>query len=276
MTTARWFRRAGTDAGRRGSRSGARPGIPRGATGIWRPVGVLLLLGLLVFGGHLPAAGHAGSELPTARWDPADGREITGTWTGPPDDAAWIGESLGLLPDGSMEAYLGGSADAYPSADELAALASSPVLADYLLEHVRIRQGGVDCDGEVEVADDFVADGAAFRFTCPQEVRSAEIRITILHDQDETFRTFSGDGTLQDALHTAQQPSHTWDFTAADGVATDTSTSAATTGVDGSNGPSPTWGLLIGGLVVVAAALAALAILRRPTSRGVRRRRAAR
>lgn len=240
------------------------------------PLLVLVLLSGLLLGGQLPAAGHAGSELPTAIWDPADGREVTGTWTAPPDDAAWIGESLGLLPDGSMEAYLGGSADAYPAEDELAALRSSTALADYLLTHVRIRQDGVDCDGEVEVADDFVADGASFRFTCPEEVTSAEIHITILHDQDETFRTFSGDGTLQDALHTAEQPGHVWDFTAAEELAADEGASADATTVDGSQEASPSWPLLVGGLLVAAVGLVALALLGRPSSRGVRRRRAGR
>lgn len=273
MTTATTVRRVDRDAGRPRWRR------PVAVRRLRSPAGsslIMLLLGLLVLGGHHPAAGHAGSELPTAVWDPADGREVTGTWTAPPDDAAWIGETLGLLPDGSMEAYLGGSADAYPSEDDLAALTSSPELADYLLEHVRVRQDGVDCDGEVEVADDFVADGARFRFTCPQEVATAEIRITILHDQDETFRTFSGDGTLQDALHTAEQPSHTWDFTAAEGVAADEPVGDASA-VDGAvDGSSPTWPLLVGGLAVIVGGLVALAVLGRPTSRGVRRRRSGR
>lgn len=237
---------------------------------------VLLVLGLLAVGGQRPAVGHAGSELPTAIWDRAEGREITGTWTAPPDDAAWIGESLGLLPDGSMDAYLGGSADAYPTEAELAALRSSPDLEEYLLEHVRIRQDGVDCDGEVEVAQDFVADGASFRFTCPQAVGTAEIRITILHEQDESFRTFSGDGTLQDALHTAARPGHDWDFTAADSSRADDAASTDATSTDGSDDRSPGWPLLVGGLAVVGVGLVALAVLGRPSSRGVRRRRSAR
>lgn len=173
------------------------------------------MVGALLLAGQLPAWAHAGSELPIANWS-VEGTVVTGTWTGPPDDAAWIGESIGILREGAMEAYIGGASDAYPTAEEIAALSRSAELEAYLLEHVRVRQHGEVCEGEVVVADDFIADGARFRFACPTDVRTVDIEITILHEQDPTFRTFSGDGTLQDALHTTETPTHTWDFARTD------------------------------------------------------------
>lgn len=184
----------------------------------WAPsagiVPLLALVALLLVAGQLPTWGHAGSELPNMHWS-ADGEVVTGTWTGPPDDAAWIGESIGALPEGAMDAYLGGPLDTYPTEDEIAAFSRSPELEAYLLERVRVRQDGVDCDGQVTPADDFVADGATFRFACPAEVRTVDITISILHDKDPAFRTFSGDGTVQYALHTGDAPEHPWDFTLA-------------------------------------------------------------
>ncbi len=175
---------------------------------------LLALVALLVLAGQLPTWGHAGSELPNMNWS-ADGEVVTGTWTGPPDDAAWIGESIGVLREGAMEAYLGGPLDAYPTANEIAAFSRSPELKAYLLERVQVRQDGVDCDGQVTPGDDFIADGASFGFTCPNEVRTVDLTISILHEKDPAFRTFSGDGTVQYALHTAAAPQQPWDFTLA-------------------------------------------------------------
>lgn len=184
----------------------------RGRTRPARIVPVAALAGLLLVAGQLPTWGHSGGELPNMRWS-ADGEVVTGTWTGPPDDAAWIGESIGVLRDGAMDAYLGGPLDAYPTEDEIVTFSRSSELEAYLHERVQVRQNGVACEGQVTPADDFIADGADFRFSCPEEVRTVDIRITILHEKDPAFRTFSGDGTVQSALHTADAPEHAWDFT---------------------------------------------------------------
>lgn len=229
-----------------------------------RVIPALAVVGVLLLTGQMPSWAHAGSELPIANWS-AQGDVVTGTWTGPPDDAAWIGESIGVLDDGAMEAYVGGSSAAYPTEEEITALSRSPELEAYLREHVRVRQQGEDCEAEVTVADDFIADGAGFRFVCPTDVRTVDIEITILHDQDPAFRTFSGDGTLQDALHTAETPVHTWDFarTDADAAAgaepsTEVSSGAAATT---SRRLSVILTLVVGAAVVLAGVVGAFRLL---------------
>ena len=214
-------------------------------------------MGLLLLSVSLPAWGHAGSELPIANWS-AEDDVVTGSWTGPPDDAAWIGASIGVLREGAMEAYLGGPSDAYPTDEEIATLSSSPELEEYLLEHVQVRQDGEDCAGEVAVAEDFIADGASFRFSCPEDVRVVDIEITILHEQDPAFRTFSGDGTLQDALHTVDTPAHTWDFTRADSEGAEPSTTASTTTT---RGLPVVLMLVVGAAIVLGGVVGALRLL---------------
>lgn len=168
---------------------------------------------LLVIGGSsAPAFGHASGQLPYAWWS-AEGHQVIAEWTAPPDDAALIGTAVGMLGSGASETYLDGPADDFPTEEEIAALSGSPELAGYLLDNLGVRQDGVDCVGEVEPADDFVTDGARFVFTCPAPVTDAELWVTILHDQDPAYQTLSGDGTIQDARHTAAAPAHRWDFT---------------------------------------------------------------
>ena len=235
---------------------GSAPG--RRARGlVARTTAIVGVVGLLLLAGQQPIWGHAGTELPVATWS-ADDQVVTGTWTGPPDDAAWIGESIGALPAGSMEAYVGGPSDAYPTEDEIVALSRSPELEAYLLEHVQIQQDGSDCDGQVTVADDFIADGASFRFSCPDEVRSVDITITILHEQDPAFRTFSGDGTLQDALHTADAPEHPFDLTAATSDDEDGGRSSSASAISTSQQGPVVLTLLIGSVVVLAGVVGAL------------------
>jgi hypothetical protein len=158
---------------------------------------------------------HADGELMYVWWEPADGHDVRGRFTAPADDAAKIGESLGLLRPGATEAYLGGPEAGYPTDEERATFSDAPELQAYLERHITLQQDGTPCSGRAVVEDDFIADGAELHFTCPEPVTTADVRISVLHDADPDYRTFSGDGTLQDALHTAAQPEHRWDFTAA-------------------------------------------------------------
>lgn len=175
-----------------------------------RALGAAILLVLV--GSSAPASGHASGQLPYAWWS-AEGHQVVALWTAPADDAALIGTALGLLGPGASQAYLDGPADAFPTDDEIAVLSGSPQLSQYLLDNLGVRQDGVDCPGEVEPAGDFIADGARFVFTCPAPVTDAELWVTILQDQDPAYQTLSGDGTIQDARHTAAAPEHPWDFT---------------------------------------------------------------
>jgi hypothetical protein len=160
-----------------------------------------------------PADAHAAGELPTARLS-ADGDTVTVQLTIADDDAALIGTLLGQLPEGAMEAYLG-RPDEVPSDDEVLAFSASPELRAYLLDHVAVSQDGSPCEGTADPAERFVEDGAVLTFRCPAEVTTASIRISVLHDQDEAYRTYSVDGTEQFAVHSPTAPEHEWDFTLA-------------------------------------------------------------
>jgi hypothetical protein len=243
--------RPGRAAGERPARATAQRSV--GVVGM-RLVGlVATAVAMVLITPAVPGFAHAGGgELMYVWWEPADGRDIRGRFTAPADDAAMIGESLGLLRPGAMEAYLGGSEAGYPSEAELVTLSDAPELRTYLTRHILVSQHGVPCDGRVEVEGDFIADGARLHFTCPEPVDAADVRITVLHHADRDYQTFSGDGTLQDALHSVEQPEHRWDFTAA--AAEDRAVER----------PLP----LVLGLVLVVAIGAVTVVLLRPSTRG--------
>jgi hypothetical protein len=173
-----------------------------------------LLTALLWLIGASAAFGHAAGEFPQARLSAA-GTVVEVELTMAPDDAALIGTVVGQLREGAMDAYLGGPIERLPSEEEIDAFSASPALRRYLLEHVRVLQDGRPCAGEVRPAADFLADGAVVRFVCPQVVAEAEVRITVLHDEDLAYRTYSVDGTSQYAVHSPTEPQHRWDFTEA-------------------------------------------------------------
>jgi hypothetical protein len=161
---------------------------------------------------------HASNELPHARLSAA-GTTVTVVWTAAADDAADVAVAAGVWPEEVALAYLdvafGGDLDLLPSPAEVATASDDPALRRYLEDRVRILQDEVPCVGTARPAADFVADGATIVFDCPDPVTDAVVEITLLHDRDPAYRTFSIDGTQQYAVHTARQPAHPWDFTLA-------------------------------------------------------------
>ena len=161
---------------------------------------------------------HASGELPHARLSAAD-TTVTVVWTAATDDAADVAVAAGVWPEEIALAYLdvafGGDIDLLPSAAEVATASDDPALRRYLEDRVRILQDGVPCAGTAQPAADFVADGATIVFDCPEPVTDAVVEISLLHDRDTAYRTFSVDGTQQYAVHTSAQPAHPWDFTLA-------------------------------------------------------------
>jgi len=176
---------------------------------------VALLLAVLA---TTAAWAHASGELPHARLS-AEATTITVVWTAAADDAADVAVAAGVWPEDVALAYLdvafGGDIDLLPSDDEVAAASEAPALRRYLEQRVRILQDGTPCGASAQPAADFVADGATIVFDCPDPVTEAVVEITVLHDRDPAYRTFSVDGTQQYAVHTAGQPAHPWDFTLA-------------------------------------------------------------
>lgn len=178
---------------------------------------VVSLLGLALLAPIVaPALAHPGGGLlpPHARFS-ADGDVVRIEWTAPQDDAAHVGEAVGIFPEGTMEAFLSGPEELLPTDEQIRELSRSPELETYLLDHVEVRQDGVACDGQVDPAEDFLADGAEFAFQCREPIEQVDVRITILLDQDPRYDTFGVDGTVWTVLFTSAQPEHTWDAEAA-------------------------------------------------------------
>ncbi len=175
----------------------------------------LLSVGLLA-GIAAPALAHPGGGLlpPHARLS-AEDEVVWIEWTAPQDDAAHVGEAVGVFPEGTMEAFLVGPEELLPTDEQVRELSEAPELEAYLLEHVTVRQRGTPCDGQVEPAEDFLMDGARFEFRCDEPVEQVDVRVTILHDEDPRYDTFGVDGTVWTVLFTSAQPEHTWDAQAA-------------------------------------------------------------
>lgn len=171
----------------------------------------LVAVALLVLAAS-PAHGHASSQLPHARLS-AEGRTLTVVWSAAPDDMVDVGVAIGLLPESAMLAYLGGPVEDLPTEAELEAFAAAPELRAYLLEHIGVRQDGRDCDGEVVATHDPLERGVELRFTCPAPVEQVDLHVSMLHDRDPAYRTFSVDGTIRSAVHTAADPEQPWDLT---------------------------------------------------------------
>lgn len=219
-----------------------------------RSPGVVLLIGAAAFAAATtPAFAHPFGPPPTAQVS-AEGRRIIIDWTATPDDAVAIGELLGVMPEGSVELYRQeAAAQAAPSARDEARLAASPELAAYLAEHIAATQDGRACTPHVPPVADFVHEGARIVLTCPRPVTQVELKISMLHEIHEAYRTFAV-GTATDpaeGVFTIAAARQTWRF-----------------GVENQHAARD-WPRVIVGSVAGAGALVALAVLiRRRTSGG--------
>lgn len=181
---------------------------------------LLLLLLLLAVLGAQPAAGappiaHPFGPPPSARIR-ADGPTVIIDWTSAADDAIAVGEQLGVLPEGSTQAYREGAAvtQVAPSVESEQQLARSPELQRYLLDRLTVQQDGQPCAAEVAPIENFVANGARVIATCPRPVSQVDITIAMLTDIHTAYRTFAvGQGsTPQQFVYTMRQPSQAWRF----------------------------------------------------------------
>ena len=161
-----------------------------------------------------PAAAHPFGPPPTARIT-AEERTVTVAWSATPDDAVAIGERLRLMPAGSVAAYRQeAAAQVAPSGQDEARLSASPLLADYLTEHIAVVQDGQACETAVPPIPDFVHAGARVVATCPAPVEEVTLRITMLHDINDAYRTV-GIGMKSDpsqGVFTVAAPEQVWRF----------------------------------------------------------------
>ena len=201
---------------------------------MYRSAAVLLAL-VVVVASATAAAAHPFGPPPTAKVA-AQGRTVTLDWSATPDDAVAIGERLGIMPKGSVAAYRQeAAAQVAPSAADEARLSASTELRDYLTSHIRLTQNGQQCAPAVPEIPDFVHRGARVVFTCPDDVAEATLRITMLHDIHEAYRTVAVGTQTQpeQSVFTTTAPEATWRF-----------------GVAPTRGPRPL--LLVLGAVVAA------------------------
>ena len=176
--------------------------------------GFAALVLLLAMTAASPAWAHPFGPPPTARVS-AEGSTVTIDWSATPDDAAAIGEQLGILPPGSVAAYRQDAAAqvAPPAADE-ARLSASPQLRDYLTSRITAAQAGEPCDGSVPPVADFVHSGARVVLDCPDPVAEIELSITMLHDLNPAYRTVAvgTDSDPAQGVFTTQASRATWRF----------------------------------------------------------------
>lgn len=182
---------------------------------------VVIVVVVVALARTLPALAHPFGPPPTAQIS-ASGRTVTVTWSATPDDAVAIGEQLGLMPPGSIAAYRQESAaQVAPPAEAEARLSASPLLAEYLTERIAAQQAGQPCEPRVPPIDDFVHEGATVVLRCPAAVTEVLLRITMLHDIHDAYRTVAtGEGpNPQQTVFTVAAPEHEWRFGAAAGAA---------------------------------------------------------
>lgn len=163
-----------------------------------------------------PAGAHPFGPPPTALVS-ASGHEVRVDWGAAPDDALVVGMAIGILDDGSLERYLEGPVQTAPPAADEEELSASPLLRDYVLERITVSQDGVACDGTVAPIASFLTDGASVTYQCPRPVAAVDLRMTMLHDVHDSYRTFAiteGRGTPAQSVFTTESPEQRWDFSA--------------------------------------------------------------
>lgn len=168
------------------------------------------------------ASAHPFGTPPTAIVS-AEGDRVVVEWAASADDAMVVGMSIGVLDDASLERYLEGPVQSAPSAAEEEELAASEELREYLLDRIGVAQDGRSCTGSVAPVGNFLDDGARVVYECPDPVTVVDLRIAMLHEVHEAYRTFAitqGGGEPQQSVFTTEQPEQRWDFAATSAGAT--------------------------------------------------------
>jgi hypothetical protein len=162
--------------------------------------------------GLVPTAADAHPFGPPPRsWLEVDGTTVLLSWEAAYDDYLALGERLGYFEPGTSAAYLDPSVQVAPPRSDEEALATSDDLHAYLAANLVVAQDGERCDLDLVHTDRFVERGAIVRHECPQPVEDLTLRITMLQDLNEAYRTF---GLAEEgppgpfAVFTVEQPEH--------------------------------------------------------------------
>ncbi len=148
---------------------------------------------------------------PPRAWVTVDGTVVDIVWEASYDDHLAIGERLGYFEPGTSQAYLDPNVQVAPPRSQEENLAASGDLRDYLTDHIVVRQDGRRCEPRVIDTDAFVDRGAHTRHHCPQTAEVLDLRITMLHDIHDAYRTF---GLAEEAtagpfaMFSVEEPEH--------------------------------------------------------------------
>ncbi|MGW4792855.1 hypothetical protein ACWEPC_10640 [Nonomuraea sp. NPDC004297] len=111
----------------------------------------------------------------------ADGNRVTLAWLPAEDDWVSLGRSVG-----AFESPATGAGTTLTGEQKLA---RSTAVRDYLLKHVGVTQAGRPCAAELAPLERLLAQGARFSFDCPDPVVDVDVRIGVLTDLHEAYRT---------------------------------------------------------------------------------------
>ena len=162
-----------------------------------------------------PAEAHPFGPPPRS-WLEVDGTTVLLSWEAAYDDYLALGEQLGYFEPGTSAAYLDPSVQVAPPRSDEEALTASDDLRAYLGANLVVAQDGQRCDLDLIHTERFVERGAIVRHECPQPVEELTLRITMLQDLNEAYRTF---GLAEQgppgpfAVFTVEQPEHHVDVT---------------------------------------------------------------
>ena len=179
---------------------------------------VLVTLLALLLAAHAPGVASAhpfGPGPPPTALLEADGSTVTVAWTAPEDDVAALAEDLGIVEEGTSEAFLWSVGPDPLDGAERRAASADPRLAGAIEGGIVVRQDDRACGPRIEVAADAFADGVTATFDCPQPVDVVEVEITLLHDLEPGYRTVGlvgGDGPEVVAVFTDAAPVHAIDL----------------------------------------------------------------
>ena len=146
----------------------------------------------------VPAAAHP-LGLPAFAQVSATDNRVTVQWNAPPDDVAALARSLGLTTASAL------------TREQDAELAASRELRLLLERDVAVTQAGEECEAAYEAPRSVVEQGLRLVFDCPERVDEVRLRLELLHDIDERYRTLAGavgPGGSTRAMFSVAEPAH--------------------------------------------------------------------
>lgn len=168
-----------------------------GRRGSAAALGLILPLALLL-AGAAPAAAHP-LGLPSFAQIAAADDTVTIAWNAAPDDVAALSRSLGLTSTAEL------------TREQDAALASSAELRRRVLRDVQVTQTGQECAPTNTPPASVVQEGLRMTFRCPTRVDRVRVRLALLHDVDDRYRTLASaasPGGAHRMMFSAAEPAH--------------------------------------------------------------------